>query len=180
MVKIHFLGLHLPEVHADGSDWADELDQDGVFVSLFGTEDELGGVYGGHDTTEGADSWYEVDRSIVHLSNQKVARCGPDCKGNELVGDNSCVYKWVVFDSLRSSDRPSEQWVADHEVNEKGGEIPQPRELEVHHRQCLLGEFPVIWFNFVIWSGKILIGLTEIQSRDEENKDADYKWDQKS
>ena len=94
--------------------------------------------------------------------------------------DNSRVNQWVVLDSLRSSDRPSKQWVANDEINEKGWQVPQPGKLEMNGWQGLLSELPIVSLNLIIWSCEILISLTKVKSWDEEDENSNNEGDKES
>lgn len=126
MIQVLVLGLHFPEVHANRSDWTNQFDCEGVLVTLLTCTCELNRVNGQHNTTQGHDSWYKINFSIVVFGYEEVTDTTPNCKIDELVSNDSSVNKWIIFDTLRSPYRPSQQWVANHEVNKQGGQVPQP------------------------------------------------------
>lgn len=94
--------------------------------------------------------------------------------------DNSRVNERVVFDSFRSSDRPSKKWVANNEINEKSGQVPQPRQLEMNAWQSLLSKLPIVSLDLIIWSREVLVSLTKVKSWDEEDENSENERHEES
>lgn len=118
MVKVLLFGLQLEKVHAHGSDWAQELDVDGVVVSVPGTDGQLEGVEEEKDSSEHHDGWDQQIWPIVVLGDEVVAWESPDGEGDDLVKDDASINEWVKWDASGSSHGPSEQWIGKHAVDE--------------------------------------------------------------
>lgn len=101
MIQVLVLGLHLPHVHADRSNWSDELDPQGEFVAgLSRSSGELQAIEAEEDASKGHDGWEQINFSIAVLGDQEVAAASPDSKGQELMRNNSGVCHWIVRDPL--------------------------------------------------------------------------------
>jgi len=95
-------------------------------MAIFSWDGELECVEAEHDGTKSENGWYKVSLSVAILGHQVVVWKAPDGKSDDLVKNDSSVNEWVEWDSLGSSDGPSEQWVSQHAVNEECWKVPQP------------------------------------------------------
>jgi hypothetical protein len=92
--------LHFEEVHADGTDWSDKLNPDGIVVTVGSWNQELEGVETEHDGGQAKDGWDQQFSVIFVGWHEVVVGDGPHKQGDQLEYYNSSISYWVVWNLL--------------------------------------------------------------------------------
>ena len=71
--------------------------------------------------------WKQVLDTHVFLSVDVEAWEEPNCENCQLQQNNVTIITLVVWNFAGSSNGPGEKWIGEDKVDEKGGEVPEPR-----------------------------------------------------